>query len=243
MRALVGDGGNAGLVTGAEDQDMLWEDFLSMMRRLNNDDGLSLQQLKDAVLSEHTFTATQAKVKAEPAFETGGGLAMETAPGGPSFEVENPAKRAKLDEIAYRVPEAQILSASTIEATSMELYGRAKDLPAEITAEWLAKDGDTPPSRPPPLFNPSPPRLSDPSGSDLLGTEISLKLIKLIIGGADGFMGGAILDICRGCWMMTALKEREARECTEALDKKLVSFSYCRKVSYFYSKEHYVLTT
>jgi len=223
LRALVGEGGGkVGAVTNVEEQDMLWQEFLSMMKRLNNDDGLTMQQLKDAVLSEHT-PITQTKVKAEPVENMGGGTQTLNTP---SAEIGNPAKRVKLDvsESLYRAPEAPVVSASTIEATSLELYGRAKYMPAEITAEWLAKDGDTPPSRPDPLFNPSPPRLSDPSGSDLLGTDISLKLIRLLIGGADdNLTGSAILDICKGCWTMSALKEREAIKCTEALDKKLVS--------------------
>jgi len=238
LRALVGEGNNPAAVEKVQDQDDLWLAFLDMMKSLSEDEELTLQQLKDAVRAEHRVQ-NNSNVKAEPVEYEEPMVAEITA------EIEQPAKRAKLEMSANTfVPDRAVVSASTVEATASELLGRTKDIPAEITAEWLGRDGDHLPSRPePPLFTPSPPRLSDPSGKDLLGTEMSLKLIRLLVGHSDGGIAGcAILDICRGCWMMTALKEREATKCIEALDKKLVSTLSLILLLIYYISVHYQLT-
>lgn len=245
LRALIGDSNSdsrlrSGSVTKVEEQDVLWQDFLSMMKRLNNDDTLTIEQLQNAVSSEAPSnantdasfnTGTQVKVEHEPVIMSEGGtekLAKRARidSNDASYYNTEPLPPAHVPALGFVPIPRPIVSASTVELTALELLGRTKDIPAEITAEWLAKDSDTLPLRPDPLFNASPPKLSDPSGSNILGTEISLKLIRLLVGGpaAGSISGSAILDICQGCWMMTALKEREATTCTKALDEKLVSY-------------------
>mmetsp|Transcript_9238 Transcript_9238/g.17389 ORF Transcript_9238/g.17389 Transcript_9238/m.17389 type:complete len:368 (-) Transcript_9238:107-1210(-) len=158
------------------------------------------------------------------------------------YEQSQPlAKRPKVQETAQGTTagggsniQSKPISANAIETFAHEILLKVTSIPPEITAEWLARDGNSLPSVPPmSLFSPSPPRLSDPSGKEMLGTEISLKLIRLLLGSASGdgenledggenIIAGTILDVCKACWVMSALKEKEARMCTEALDKKLL---------------------
>ena len=235
LKALVGENGNPGAVVKENERDELWDDFLQMMRRLHKDDTLSLQALKDAVQVEH---GARAKVKDEPvennvhvplptSVPLPDNIATVMKPG-----MEPAAKRARLEDVGGGMPfpsDTSAITASAVEAVALELLGKTSSIPPEVTAEWLATDGDAMPSRPePPLFTPSPPRLSDPSGKELLGTENSLKLIQLLADESNGNLtGNAILQICQGCWMMSALKEREAAQCVKALDKKLVSTQTC----------------
>uniref|UniRef100_A0A7S3V4K0 Uncharacterized protein n=2 Tax=Chaetoceros debilis TaxID=122233 RepID=A0A7S3V4K0_9STRA len=237
LRALVsGDAGSPAAVTGAEDQDDLWNSFLDMMKASRNDKGLTLQQLKDAVQKEHKVS------KAEPMDITSGNASASTvtAPmnvdlsmvqaGLAEITAQQPIpKRARIDDSKTAQPMVplpivthSVLSATTVEASATGLLAIIKNMPPEITAEWLAMDGDACGARPePPLFSPSPPKLGDASGKDLLGTEFALKVIRILIGNEES--GSAILDICRACWIMTALKEREAAKSIEALDKKLAN--------------------
>ena len=75
----------------------------------------------------------------------------------------------------------------------------------------------------PPLFQTSPPKWGDASGKDILGTDLALQLIRLLLKTCEqDFVGTLILEISKACWMMTALKEKEARLAVDNLDQKLV---------------------
>ena len=246
IRALVGENGVEAKVVSEQERDELWIEFFEMMQRLSQGDTLTMEQLKDAVRVEHKVPANlgnenastiaqQFTVKAEPmdqySSDSNQVYAFTTTPQAAVLQ-EPMLKRAKLAN-SGGISETSVVSTASVEASASELSLRISAIPPEISAEWLARDGNSAPSIPsPPLFSPSPPRLSDPSGKELLGTEISLKLIQMLIGnnGEDAHdssglnvSGNAILEICKACWLMTALKEREAAKCTEALDKKLVS--------------------
>ncbi len=220
LRALVGDKdtpGGMGMVTNVQEQSKLWNDFLQMMKELNNDDSLTLEQLRAAVDSEHTVKEKQARIETE----------MNSG----STTVEPEAKRARLDGPNSIPPQQHKISVDAVERISSSLIETTQNISPGLNAEWLARDGTAQPTRPePPLFTPSPPKLGDPSGQDLLGTELALKLIRILLNKSmDGKAevsenaGSTVLDIVNGCWMMTALKEKEARKSQEALDKKLVS--------------------
>ena len=231
LRALVGDKETIGQIPVTEevDQRMLWDDFLDMMRRINNDPGLTLDQLREAVDSEHTVKARQERIEAEVAAT----LKMVE-------EQQPPLKRIKVDDVdthmtTQQQKQKQIITAEAVDSVSSSLIEITKNISPELNAEWLARDGDASPTRPePPLFSPKPPKLVDPSGKDLLGTELALKLIRLLLNKSmDGksisgseISGSTILDIVNGCWMMNALKEKEAATSREALDKKLVRCFY-----------------
>jgi hypothetical protein len=225
LRALVGDKKvGIGMVTDIEEQNMLWGDFLEMMRRINNDEALTLDQLREAVDSEHTVKARQARIQAEVA------AAMEMI----DEQQPPPLKRPKVETNNNTKQQLQTITAEAVESVSSALIETTKNISPELNAEWLARDGDASPTRPePPLFSPSPPKLGDPSGKDLLGTELALKLIRLLLNktkdgtsSVSAVTGSTILDIVNGCWMMTALKEKEAAKSQEALDKKLVRGSF-----------------
>jgi hypothetical protein len=90
----------------------------------------------------------------------------------------------------------------------------------------MARDGASLPSRPePPFFTPSPPKWGDASGKDVLGMDVALPLIQLLLktSSTQDFVGNVILEIAKACWMMTALKEKEAQLALTQLDQTLVS--------------------
>lgn len=274
IQALVGENGKGGKVTDEEEREQIWLEFLDMMRKINQDESLTLEQLQEAVEVErqatvnvvHNATATAASVSDisdHPELK---------------MSIDHPASMVKIEEsmvdhhgniqdydlsqpLAKRAKQVQDMtalqstsggktllpkpiSAKAVETYAHEILLRVASIPPEITAEWLARDGNSLPSVPPmPLFSPSPPRLSDPSGKEMLGTEISLKLIRMLLGSSvsksgdgrdegeniedgmedhDNIIAGTMLDICKACWVMTALKEKEASTSTEALDRKLV---------------------
>lgn len=221
LRALVGDDHNPAPVSNEEEREQLWEEFLSMMKRLNSDESLTLEQLK-AEVSEHTDASSEtakAEVDDRPMKK-------------PKVEMDSSAESVIQTQISVAVPQPiskppsmqTLTSASNVEATAKALSAIMEKFPGNIQAEWLVRDGNDLPSRPePPLFSPSPPKLAEASGRDLLGTEIALQLIRLLIPKSDNDVTGhTVLEIIKGCWAMTALKEREAAKCIEALDKRLL---------------------
>ncbi len=233
LRALVGvsdaDGGNSnntsghGAVTSEDDRKVLWEDFLDMMRNIKKDSSLTMEQLREAVDTEHTVKVREERIQAE----------IDAISDQQQQQQQPPAKRQKgLDIIGTQ---QQVITAEAVDMVASALIETTKNISPALNAEWLARDGNAMPTRPdPPLFSPSPPKLGDPSGKDLLGTELALKLIRLLLNKSDAasgngtgnlseITGGTVLDIVNGCWMMTALKEKEAATSQSALDKKLVS--------------------
>eukprot|EP00979_Chaetoceros_neogracilis_P008691 scaffold1931_cov281-Chaetoceros_neogracile.AAC.2 len=254
IRALVGENEVEAKVASEQECDDLWKEFLEMMHSLNQSEGdtLSMEQLKEAVRAEHNAAAKigisnasanmqPGNVKAEPMDQYNNSQQLYAFSQAPqAADIEEPTlKRAKLAD-ANSMSESSTVLPASVEAAASEIRLRMSVIPPEIKAEWLVLDGNSSPCIPsPPLFSPSPPRLSDPSGKELLGTEISLKLIQMLIGddyGHDGGVqdstdlnvgGNAIVETCRACWLMTALKEREAAVCMVALDKKLVSYEKC----------------
>jgi hypothetical protein len=98
-------------------------------------------------------------------------------------------------------------------------------MPPEISAAWYLRDGDAAPSFPDQLFAPSPPKLADPTGRDLLGDDLALALMERLIKNDDQDVSGAVLlEVCRGLWMMTALKEKETSKSIKCLDSSMVCF-------------------
>lgn len=233
LRALVGDESSGGK-PGADEEyhPMLWDEFLRMMRALNNAPNLSLQELRDAVEKEHVAQMKEAGVGAQ------WDDATADDDGGP------PLKRPKVEDTANALAMAMsipgqplpmsldnpVMSAESIEKETAAVVESVQQLSPDISAAWFARDGDSPPSRPePPLFTPSPPKFSDATGRDILGDELSLALIRMLLkkDGADE-SGNILLDVCRGCWMMTALKEKEAAKAVETLDAKMVRMELFR---------------
>lgn len=223
-----------GKVTDVTDQNNLWNDFLNMMRKKSNDPSLTLESLREAVDTEHTAKAREEKMQADLVASATAAVTTVKVEPQPSERIP---KRPRLEEsnppMTQNYPTYNKISEEAVQAVSSAIIQTTDNISesAALKAEWLARDGNAHPTRPePPLFSPSPPKLGDPSGKDALGTELALKLIRLLLNkSADSqstvsdVSGSAILDIVNGCWMMTALKEKEAIKSREALDKKLVS--------------------
>ena len=166
LRALV-----KGAVTDEQDRELLWNDFLEMMRETKPE--LTLAALQQAVQQE-----------------AGGGTASSTDGGGEDDDddrattpqqsgVDPPAKRQKHQDGTATAAESKthVVTTENVEqeakvlAESLRLSSNSKDggaggpqqLPPEITAAWMSRDGNYPPQPPEfALFAPSPPKLSDP---------------------------------------------------------------------------------
>lgn len=112
--------------------------------------------------------------------------------------------------------------ATQIQTETAQLFSVTKgNMPPELMAAWLATDGDSPPMRPePPLFAPSPPKLSDGSGKNILGSELALQLVRILLNKENGNL---ILEVCKGCWVMTALKEQETVKVIQQFEPQMRS--------------------
>jgi tetratricopeptide (TPR) repeat protein len=133
MRALVGNT----TITDQQDQSVLWQEFLEMMQKSNPE--LTLEELK---------TAVQTKLPPPPL--------TSSSPVPPP-----PMKRPKLEDFNS--------SQVTAEAVEVEAVAFGEgclaqhSVPPDLAAAWMIRDGNGPAQPPePPLFQPSPPKLSDP---------------------------------------------------------------------------------
>jgi hypothetical protein len=82
----------------------------------------------------------------------------------------------------------------------------------------MVRDGNGQPLAPEvALFDAAPPKLSDPTGKDLLGEELALQLVQRLL----GVTGSVILQTCRGLWMMTALTEYTCQQKLKELDETI----------------------
>lgn len=231
LRALVGDERNGPAITNPGDQKTLWDGFLRMMQTLRNKPDLTLEELKDAVGRERgAGGATQTTPSTGPGSAAAKPFSVPSAPlesANPLSTVEEeiarPAKRSRWEKM---VVETEMLQAASLESSATILVNTSKNLPPDIETLWFARDGGSVPSPPePPLFTASPPKLSDPSGKDLVGGEAALKILRLLTAEThDGkCLGSAVLEVCQACWMMAAIKEEELTRSLDALAKKVVS--------------------
>ena len=180
---------------------------------------LSMAQLKEAVEHEHLQPAAEEPLEdmAVPDPITSVSNTEETE--------ERPEKRQKLEN-APAEPKAHVVTAQAVAAEATDLLASAQGgLPPEISAAWFVRDGDSLPNPPePPLFLASPPKLADPTGKELLGTEKALEVItRLLKKDEEDPSGTMLLEVCRGLWMLTALKEKEAAAAIDRVDQAIVS--------------------
>ena len=242
LRALVGEGGEGGvasvgpMVTDPNEQETLWNGFLSMMQSLRKNPNLSMEDLKTAIQKEHLGQSTTlndgtddqmggTQVPDQQASSATAANNNQSSNQDTEEEVARPAK--KRSRWGTQAPvETETVSASSIDTASGILVTAAKNMPPEIETLWHARDGGSLPSRPePPLFTASPPKLGDPSGKDLVGNETALKILKMLTAKThDGkCLGSAILELCHACWMMTALKEETVVNAEKSLQTKIAA--------------------
>ena len=239
LRALVGDEGTPGSsaaheeprVQDSADRTLLWNEFLRMMQSLRKNPDLTMEDLQRAAMKERLGQAADGEGDSEgfracppiPDPQISTFPALSELPTN-HVEMTRPAKRSRWDRQSP-VDDVVSVNAGSIDAAAGVLYVSSVNVPSEIQTLWLARDGGALPSRPEPsLFSASPPKLGDPSGKDLLGSETALLILKLLTAEThDGkSFGSAVLDLCQACWMMTAIKEEEAARARESLMSKIV---------------------
>ena len=235
LQALVGTNGNPPAVPEEleQDRDVLWHAFWEMVKEQNNKPDMTLEELQMAVLSEHQSAAaanvTPATVKSEPTMPNNedhqhndepaykkikleDGVALPPTP--PHHFTPTPPPPLNDNKVHVVVPEAVKVQ----EQTFLEVL-QQPDLPPEIRGAWMMVDG-TGIAQPPetPLFQVSPPKLSDPSGKDLLGADLALTLTQHLL---ETDRGSLVLQVCRALWVMTAVHERSTADRLDRLDADL----------------------
>lgn len=228
IRALVGKNGQRAAVHDEQDRSLLWYEFLEMMRKTTPE--LTLDDLQKAIEAEAAAEGSGAAALPESVLsETG------PDPDG-SFAQSPPAKRIKVEDPGAGARSPYNPSTSREESKTHVVTGESveveaavfaetiqqKSLPPEVAGAWMIRDGNTTAQPPqPPLFGPSPPKLSDPTGKELLGADLALAVIERLL----SLSGSLLLDICRGLWTLTALKEKEAKVSIDMLDKTMLTES------------------
>ena len=219
LQALVGtDGQEGGKVTDDQDRQLLWQEFLRFMQTSNPQ--LTMTSLQTAVEKEHLGGGEGGNTSTLP-LPGSVSPVRSNSPGPP------PSKKSRWGtDIATGAgakaegSKTHVVTVESVEAEAQELLQKIDQpsLPPEIAAAWMVRDGDTPPQPPePPLFGPTPPKLSDPTGKDILGEELALSLMQRLLKPS----GTAVLKVCRALWMMTALQEQQATKAMDRLDQSM----------------------
>jgi hypothetical protein len=210
LRALVGP---PSAVTDEQDSTLLWNEFLEMMRTSNQNPSLTMKELREAVEQEHLASQAQAP---EVVGSTSSSAEDDGRPLEKRQRTESPPPSSLQQQL--QTMKTQTVTKEAVDVETKGLLGLTTELPPEMSAAWIARDGDAPPEPPvPPLFSPSPPKLTDPTGRDLLGTELALAVIERLLESS----GSILLEVCRGLWTLTALKEKEATTALDKLDKEM----------------------
>lgn len=220
IKALVGnEDGSGPAVTDERDKQVLWSEFLRMIQTTKKNTNLTLEELKSTVEAE-LGKKQVAAIESIPATVTSAPVESEAK----NDEETRPAKRSRWNK---KEPEETVsITPGSIDTVANVLFTASKNMPPDIETLWHARDGGSHPTPPDtPLFSASPPKLSDPSGKDLIGNEAALKILKMMVAKtADGkSLGTALLGLCEACWMMTGLKEEEIAKSQKSLEEKLVS--------------------
>ncbi|GKY91457.1 hypothetical protein MPSEU_000118000 [Mayamaea pseudoterrestris] len=195
-----------------QDQGLLWNEFLEMMQKSNAE--LTLRELKAAVESERALrpeTVASDEVEQQDAHRPAKRFRADSfsVPGVFSHE-----QHQWQDSKTYVVmPEAVAQESNTFAEVIQQ-----GTLPPDVAAGWMIRDGSGPAHRPDPsLFQPSPPKLADPTAKDILGAMLALKLVEILLGP----LGSVLLNVCQGLWTLQALKETEAKTAIATLDETM----------------------
>lgn len=254
IRALAGGVDNKGAVADETDREILWQEFLRMMQERKHNPSLTLEELMAAVQEEikvketdgggsstNNSSSTKGKhmtisnvedtLESDSTLLTSDHVIYNTSVG-TDFGETSGRKRAKVQPASVLSAEELKMTKQYIDSQCDFLMQSIQGMPPEVQAAWMASDGNTSPSRPEPLFGPSPPKLSDASGKDIIGLDHALHLIQLLLNtGSDGvsgtdFNGTILLQICKACWAMYAFKEAEFAKALADVDQEMVSTVY-----------------
>lgn len=198
-------------VTDEQDRNVLWSEFLEMMRQTKPE--LTMAALKKAVEEEALVDATPD--------------AVTSAASADDDDLDRPGKRPRLNDneelSEMEESKSHVVTAEAVAAEANDLWTSTQGgLPPELSAAWFVRDGDSQPTPPQSLFSASPPKLTDPTGKDILGKKLALAVITRLLKGEEGTI---LLEVCRGLWMLTAVQEREATKIIERLDQSIVCFT------------------
>ena len=231
LRALVGDKSKnetEGHVQDEQDQNLLWSEFLTMMQ--TKQPNLTLAALKEAVQKEHTNAIKSEAAKPDETGSSGEGMNIDNDDMYDDLPLTKRPRLNSNDNIGIKqessnssteIQRTHVVTASdvTVEETALlDITQNVKNDPLFLST-WMARDGDAPPQAPePPLFEAAPPKLTDPSGKDFLGEELALELVQRLL---EPNTGNAILEVCRGMWMLTALTEDQSSKKLKRIDDEL----------------------
>ena len=156
IRALVGKDGATAAVTDEQDATLLWQEFLEMMRKSNPD--LTMSELQSAVQSEQPAAK---KIKLEPGAPAGAGsIDVPAVPTMAAPTTQPPTETSNRTHVI--LPEA-IQAETKAVAEILAVHQPGSAISPDLIAAWMVRDGNGPAQPPePPLFEPSPPKLSDP---------------------------------------------------------------------------------
>lgn len=198
IRALVEDGSSA--LLDRQDQDLLWNEFLELSRQTTENPDLTLRELKAAVAEEQEEqTASMTEEPASKRART-------------HVKVE---ANATMDAEEGPIIRTYVVTPQDVELESETLTEALQNVPNDpsFMAAWLVRDGDAPPHPPIPLFEAAPPKLSDPTGKDLLGEDMALAVVQRLLEPS----GGVVLQVCRALWMWTFLHEQSSGKARKKL--------------------------
>jgi tetratricopeptide (TPR) repeat protein len=220
LRALVLEGGGA--VSDEQDRSLLWNEFLEMMRQSQSNESLTLSELRLAIEQEEAAKSNQVEGEASP--EPVSSMTMAPADVDDNNDAPPPTKRARTTESAVQQDEpmeesrTHVVTPADIEDSKVALQDLTQNAQQDpdFLAAWMVRDGDAPPQPPePPLFVAAPPKLSDPTGKDLLGEELALAMIQRLLEPS----GSVLLEVCRALWTLTALNEQKSKKALERFDE------------------------
>lgn len=208
-----------GAVKDEQDRNILWHEFLELSKRTTNNPEMTLREFQDKIYEEHQQAQT-----ASDSMSTGG----------------PPQKRPRMDAAGTTHPEhdslntggsmefdpdapvirTHVVTPSDVQLEIQTLSEAMQSVPNDpsFMAAWLVRDGEAPPQPPhPSLFDAAPPKLSDPTGKDLLGENLALAVVQRMLEPS----GGVVLRVCRALWMWALMKEKSSQDALKKFDVSL----------------------
>lgn len=203
LRALVKptESGQMGAIQEEQDRNLLWNEFLELSRITTENPDLTLAELQQAIQEEEADGAPAFK---RPRLESGDNEVNDSVPS----SSEGPSIRT------------HVVTPSDVEWEQESLTQAIAAVPNDPTfmAAWLVRDGDGPPQPPSiQLFEPAPPKLSDPTGKELMGEPLALAVVTRLLEPS----GKIVLHVCRGLWMWALLQEQQAQKKRTKMDETI----------------------
>ena len=182
IKALVTGNGSNGSSTGAvqdeQDRDILWNDFLAMMQ-INNPN-LTMKTLRQAMMEQYSNSTNNNNSKSVNDHRPPPSKRQKfLGSSDDDFDAKNnnndsdDAEHSKTHVIMVESVEEEAMKLVELWSSSILLHDHNNNnnnasnvmsgIPPDIMAAWISRDGNDIPHPPnPPLFAPSPPKLSDP---------------------------------------------------------------------------------